>query len=111
MHDLPSKIGELFGSGPVYGMFGVQREAFHKALIDGAIARGIPIHFGYHLERVNEKEAADGEQPTVQMHFANGETAEASFVIGCDGLHSNTRSGLFGEMAPSYTGLVQVCSV
>ncbi len=37
--------------------------------------------------------------------FANGKTDTASFVMGCDGLHSDTRKTLFGKEAVSFTGL------
>ena len=109
LHDGPADFGVKYGTGPEYGMFGVQRETFHKALVDAALARGIPIHFGYHLEKIVQSQGEGGKPPCVQMSFANGESVEASFIIGCDGLHSNTRSELFGEMKPDYTGLVQVC--
>ena len=38
----------------------------------------------------------------------NGKTDSASFVAGCDGLHSNTRISLFGKEEATFTGLVQV---
>lgn len=107
LHDGPSDVGQMYGSGSEYGMLGVQREAFHKVLIDAAIARGIQIRFEHHLERLEEIGIGD-EQSTVRMYFTNGSSAEASFIVGCDGLHSNTRSELFGVFQPNYTGLVQV---
>lgn len=85
---------------------GVQREALQRVLVQQAEARGIKIHWGYHLNGLKEVEVDDCE-PEVELTFANGKTARASFVVGCDGLHSNTRTELFGEMNPDYTGLVQ----
>lgn len=105
LHDAPSRLGEHYGIGPEFGMQGVQREQFHRILVEQAAARGIPIHWGYHLEGLTEL-----EHEIVELRFANGETAQASFVVGCDGLHSNTRSALFGEIQPDYTGMVQVKS-
>ena len=89
---------------------GVQREALQRVLVQQAEARGIKIHWGYHLNGLKEVEVDDCE-PEVELTFANGKTARASFVVGCDGLHSNTRTELFGEMNPDYTGLVQVRSL
>lgn len=56
-----------------------------------------------------EEEEYEGEEEEVEMHFTNGHTARASFVVGCDGLHSSVRAALFGAEAPKFTGIVQVC--
>lgn len=55
-----------------------------------------------------EEEEYEGEEEEVEMHFTNGHTARASFVVGCDGLHSSVRAALFGAEAPKFTGIVQV---
>jgi len=39
--------------------------------------------------------------------FENGVTDTASFLVGCDGLHSDTRRSLFGREKPNFTGLTQ----
>ncbi|EJD02743.1 FAD/NAD-binding domain-containing protein [Fomitiporia mediterranea MF3/22] len=103
LNDFPSRAPAHFG----LGMRGVQREEFHRTLVEQAVTRGIPIHWGYQLESLKELSGEGESDANVELHFANGETAQASFVVGCDGLHSNTRSALFGEMKPDYTGNVQ----
>jgi salicylate hydroxylase len=41
----------------------------------------------------------------VRLHFADGSTATASAVIGCDGIKSKTRGYLFNhKVNPEYTG-------
>ena len=45
------------------------------------------------------------------VRFANGATDTAAFVVGCDGLHSDTRRALFGEEAAAFTGLARVSAV
>jgi 2-polyprenyl-6-methoxyphenol hydroxylase-like FAD-dependent oxidoreductase len=44
----------------------------------------------------------------VDVTFANGTKDTASFVVGCDGLHSNTRIALFGKEKADFTGMVRV---
>ncbi|CDO74349.1 hypothetical protein BN946_scf184645.g5 [Trametes cinnabarina] len=95
--DFPRKIKESTG----FGIMGVSRPVFHRVLLDHAQSMGIPIVFGHHL--VNLQDNAD----SVTVTFANGEIDTASFVVGCDGLHSHTREFLFGKQEPSFTGLVQ----
>ena len=63
------------------------------------------VVFGHQLVGLEEHE------DHVVVRFANGQEDEASFVVGCDGLHSNTRACLFGKEAAVYTGLTQVCTV
>ncbi|KAM5543302.1 hypothetical protein V8D89_003176 [Ganoderma adspersum] len=84
-----------------YGVHGVRRPAFLRALIDEAQARGVPVVFGHQLVGVEQ------HAESVTVRFANGKTDTGSFVVGCDGLHSNTRTTLFGEEAVSFTGLTQ----
>ncbi|KAI1791333.1 FAD/NAD(P)-binding domain-containing protein [Ganoderma leucocontextum] len=76
-----------------YGVNGVRRPVLLRALIEEAQARGL-VSFEQHEE-------------SVTVRFANGKTDTASFVVGCDGLHSDTRKTLFGEEAVSFTGLTQ----
>jgi salicylate hydroxylase len=47
-------------------------------------------------------------EDAVEVTFVNGAKDTASFVVGCDGLHSNTRTALFGKEKANFTGLVQV---
>ncbi|KAI0656544.1 FAD/NAD(P)-binding domain-containing protein [Cubamyces menziesii] len=98
----PAVLHALSGG---FGMEGVRRPLFLQALIDAAQAHGIPILFGHQLVAVDGHEGTDAER--VVVRFANGHTDEASFVVGCDGLHSNTRACLFGKEAAMFTGLTQ----
>ncbi|KAI0329489.1 FAD/NAD-P-binding domain-containing protein [Cubamyces sp. BRFM 1775] len=106
---LPEDQGELSRSdaplrgevGLGFGVKGVRRTVFHRVLLEHAESLGISIVFGHQL--VSLGEAAD----SVTVTFANGKTDTASFVVGCDGLRSNTRECLFGKQDPTFTGLVQ----
>lgn len=98
----PQLMREKFG----FPMIGVRRAEFHKVLIDAAEKHGIEIKWGHQAIQFEQSENA------VEVIFANGVKDTASFVVGCDGLHSNTRTALFGkEDRADFTGLVQVRSV
>lgn len=85
-----------------FGIVGVERAAIHKVLIETAEEHGVPIIWGHELVSLEQGE------DEVRVTFANGHTDTASFVVGCDGLHSNTRKSLFGVEKADFTGLVQV---
>jgi len=84
-----------------HGLFGVQRPKFIALLADTALANGIEIHF--------ERQVVDVEQGDgyARVKLSTGETDTASFVVGCDGLHSNVRIALFGKEDATFTGLTQ----
>ncbi|KAH9917931.1 FAD/NAD(P)-binding domain-containing protein [Epithele typhae] len=94
-------VSKLQATGSGFTAEGVRRSVLTSALAKGAEARGVPVRYGHHLVRFEEKEGS------VVVHFANGATDEGSFLVGCDGLHSNTRVGLFGKEEATFTGLVQ----
>ena len=94
----PQSVQEMFG----FPMIGVRRAEFQKLLIDMAEKHGIEIRWGHQAIEFTQSEDA------VHVAFANGAKDMASFVVGCDGLHSNTRTALFGKEKADYTGLVQV---
>ncbi|KAF7333483.1 FAD/NAD(P)-binding domain-containing protein [Mycena venus] len=84
-----------------HGMIGVQRRKFTALLADTAIANGIEIHFEHQVVGVEQTD----EYARVKLN--TGETDTASFVVGCDGLHSNVRIALFGKEDATFTGLTQ----
>lgn len=96
--DLPSTFREAYG----YKMTGVRRPALLRLLVQTATEYGIAIIWGHQLESL--KQAED----SVTVKFQNGSSDTASFVVGCDGLHSNTRACLFGREKAVFTGVVQV---
>ncbi|KAI0790626.1 hypothetical protein C8Q75DRAFT_716562 [Abortiporus biennis] len=95
--DAPSKMKEKFG----HSILSVKRTTFHRQLVEAAQKAGVEVVFGHRLVSLKQ------DDNSVTVTFANGNTATASFVVGCDGLHSDTRISLFGKEEPSYTGLAQ----
>ena len=97
-NDYPSRLPAETG----YSMTGVRRPVFHRTIVEAAQAQGVPVVFGHQLVSLKQ------EEDSVEVTFANGVVDRASFVIGCDGLHSSTRRCLFGDEPVSFTGLTQV---
>lgn len=103
--ELRSGSGKYLGSGPL-GLTGqpsqtLKRADLYQALHEEAARRGVPIEHGKRL--VDAKQAGD----TVRAVFADGTTATADILIGCDGVHSAVRR-IIDPAAPdpSYAGLI-----
>ncbi|KAJ3713415.1 hypothetical protein C8R42DRAFT_593238 [Lentinula raphanica] len=81
---------------------GIRRHDFLHLLAETAIKAGVEIHY--------ERKVVDVQQSanSAEVEFEDGTTDTASFVVGCDGIHSNTRISLFGKEKASYTGLTQL---
>ena len=94
----PKKMREATGRGS----FGIRRSDLQKAMVAHAEKLGVEFKWSHKLEKLDQTE------DSVTVTFANGAQETFSFVVGCDGLHSNTRICLFGEQPADYTGLVQV---
>jgi 2-polyprenyl-6-methoxyphenol hydroxylase-like FAD-dependent oxidoreductase len=80
----------------------VKRGALNRILREEARRQGIKIAFG---KKLHSLELAG--EPGVIATFADGTTAEGSFLIGCDGIHSRTRQLINpGAPSPEYTGMM-----
>jgi salicylate hydroxylase len=104
-NDVPAHIRDAFG----YPMRGIRRTELIRLLVDTAEAQGIPIHWNHHLADVEQSDEG------VKAVFSNGFADTGAFLVGCDGLHSATRTVLFGEDPTTFLGLTQVrgarCSI
>ena len=80
---------------------GITRPLLHKVLTDAAEDAGVSIRLGTSLAELEDC----GDQ--VHVRFNGGDEAAYDYVIGCDGVYSDTRRRLFGDLAtPSYSGQV-----
>lgn len=80
--------------------FGAPYYAIHRADLHRILASALPpgqLHLGYRA--VGLDETATG----VDVHFADGSTANADVVVGADGIHSVTRS-LIASDRPRFSG-------
>jgi len=81
----------------------ILRARLHQVLREGAQRQEIKITFGRKLAGLST-----GEQGVIAT-FEDGTTAEGSFLVGCDGVHSRTRQLINPDApTPHYTGLISV---
>ncbi len=81
----------------------ILRSRLHQVLREGAEQRRIKMSFGKKLAGLST-----GEQGVIAT-FEDGTTAEGSFLVGCDGVHSRTRYLINPDApTPQYTGLISV---
>ena len=88
--------------GERLGTFGIRRNVLQRKIVEFAEKSGVEFKWSHHLESLEQNENS------VTGIFANGVKETFSFVVGCDGLHSNTRVSLFGQQPAEYTGMSQV---
>lgn len=96
--DYPRRFRERDGAAPV----AVHRGVMQKRSIDFAQKLGVEMNWGHNLRALEQTDT------DVTLTFENGVRETFDFVVGCDGLHSRTRSCIFGEQPAEYTGLAQV---
>ncbi|GJJ10473.1 hypothetical protein Clacol_004699 [Clathrus columnatus] len=99
--DIPLAVKEHFG----FPFAGVKRSVFLQYLLETVQAEGVDIRFGHALKDIDQGETS------VLAKFENGQQVMGSILIGCDGLHSQTRITLFGQEIPEYTGLTQTAGL
>ncbi|MGV0734600.1 FAD-dependent monooxygenase [Mycolicibacter sinensis] len=83
------------------GLMGLQRPDLHRILLDRAIADGLTVRTGTSPVTVARYESG------ARIVLDNGDTIDADLVIGADGLRSQIRTLLFGDVEPSFIG--QAC--
>jgi 2-polyprenyl-6-methoxyphenol hydroxylase-like FAD-dependent oxidoreductase len=75
--------------------------AIHRGALQKLLAERVPRESLCLGRQCSGVEAKDG---AVLVRFADGQTFEASAVIGADGLASSVRASLFPEVQPNYSG-------
>ncbi|MBN9218017.1 MAG: FAD-dependent monooxygenase [Mesorhizobium sp.] len=84
----------------------LKRSDLLGALLDEALALGADIRFGHALAGIQDR------PDSVHLAFANGSTADAAWLAGCDGVWSRVRRLCFpASPDPVYTGLTGVGGV
>ncbi|EGG15523.1 hypothetical protein DFA_10365 [Cavenderia fasciculata] len=105
------KLGEFETSTvfkPRYGYvnIGIARSALQSILINRLKSENILVHFNKSLVAISQ-----AENELVTLTFKDGSSCKGGMVIGADGLHSMTRSLLFGAEKPTYTKTTQTIGV
>ena len=93
--------GRMIASNPEVTT-NIMRGSLSAGLREAAVAAGVRIHTGKRLAGLMQLESG-----CWKVKFTDGSLSEATIVLGCDGVHSVTRSLLMpGATAPSYTGVI-----
>ena len=80
----------------------IKREFLTKILRDEVLSKQIPIHFGKKIIDITNIGKSN-----VTAHFEDGINAEGNLLVGCDGIHSKTRSIILpNSPKPYYTKMV-----
>ncbi|KAK5051018.1 hypothetical protein LTR84_003577 [Exophiala bonariae] len=82
----------------------IHRHHVQRVLIEACQAKGVSIRHGMKIQGISEDSSSD----EVELTFANGETAYASFVVGADGLHSIVREHVVKESTSIYAHMIGV---
>lgn len=81
--------------------YGAPQLTIHRADLLDALRRQVPAECVLLNHRVSAVDAS-GDKPIVR--FENGASRAVDVLIGADGIHSLTRTALFGPEKPSFTG-------
>lgn len=89
----PRLAGEKFP-----GLASLSRQMLHDILIRAVEKLEIPVRMGTTFVSASEQ----GDALTVT--FSDGREEKFALMIGCDGINSQVRNQIFGELEPFYTG-------
>jgi salicylate hydroxylase len=81
--------------------YGSRYYVVHRSDLHRLLSEAVPqqsINLGKRCRAIEERNGAVG------LTFEDGSGAEADVVIGCDGIRSAVRAGLFGGEGPRYAG-------
>ncbi len=88
--------------------YGAPQLTIHRADLLNALRMKLPeniVLLGHRIESID----TTGANPVVR--FADGTSRGVDALVGADGIHSPTRTALFGPESPQFTGLVSYRSV
>ncbi|KKF94761.1 6-hydroxynicotinate 3-monooxygenase [Ceratocystis platani] len=89
-----------------FGYLRIRRTDIMDVLLAALKRDNIPIHFGKTLASIDEKD------DQVSVHFSDGTTDTADFLLGCDGIHSSVRNLYVDpDSKPVYTGISNMFSL
>ena len=93
--------GKRLGEMPQYATL-LKRGLLNKGLREAAIREGVAIEFGKRLEDVEVT-----PRRGVIARFEDGSEAGGDFLVGCDGINSQTRRSIMPDAPePAYTGVI-----
>ena len=88
--------------------YGAPQLTIHRADLLDVLRGQLPeeiVHLGHRVEAID----VTGKRP--KLRFVNGKEVTVDVLVGADGIHSLTRTALFGPEHPEFTGLVSYRAV
>jgi 2-polyprenyl-6-methoxyphenol hydroxylase-like FAD-dependent oxidoreductase len=80
---------------------GIRRVELHRVLASAVEKLGVAIRLGVTVASIND---ADAGKPAT-LTLSDGTTLTCDVLVGADGIRSQIRAHLFGQIEPTYTGL------
>ena len=108
MWDSGAETSRLEMADAAVQKYGAPQLTIHRADLLNALRKQLPdgiVLLGHRIEGIDNS----GAKPTVR--FAGGESRTVDVLVGADGIHSPTRTALFGPEHPQFTGLVSYRAV
>ena len=108
MWDTGEETSRLEMADAAEARYGAPQLTIHRADLLNALRGQLPdevIRLGHRIAAIERR---DDE---ITLQFANGGARTVDVLIGADGIHSLTRTALFGPEHPQFTGLVSYRSV
>lgn len=81
-------------------ILGIRRAELHRILLERMQALGVQVRLASTVRLIDDQPG----NAAVQLQLADGNTLQASLVVGADGVRSQVRSLLFGAVEPVDTG-------
>lgn len=87
------------GGDHVPPIVGIRRVELHRVLTSAIRDHGVDVRLG-----VTVTDIADDPGKPVTLTLSDGASLECDCLVGADGVRSQIRTHLFGELEPAYTG-------
>lgn len=81
-------------------ILGIRRAELHRILLERMQALGVQVRLASTVQAIDDQAGA----AAVRLQLADGDTLQASLVVGADGVRSQVRTLLFGAVEPVDTG-------
>ncbi len=95
-----SEMTERYGSGTVM----IRRMLLNKILCEKAESLGVKINWGKKLKTIENT-----KNKKIIAHFDDETQSDGDMLIGCDGIHSKTRTLMMPDFPnPTYTGTILI---
>ena len=86
--------------------YGTPHVMLHRGDLHGVLADAVRAYKPDAIKLGRRCAAISAAGDRAEVRFEDGETVQAAYIIGADGIHSKVRASLFGADRPEFTGCV-----